>query len=264
MGNREVYEELEIVEYYRNLDGLQPAELAILEILQPDLSQLRMLDVGVGAGRTTASFAPLVAEYVGVDYADAMVQVCRDRFGTSDPGWTFCVADARDLDGFEDDSFGFVLFSFNGIDCMSHEDRLRSFREILRVLKPGGAFGFSTHNLNSTFESRFSVRNATGVASWVRLLVQGIKFRLVNPRLREKRQGDHALIRDGTGSFRSVHYYISPPAQRAQLGECGFQNIRAFSHPDGLEITGEREQGSRDSWHYYLCYAPGADAESTS
>lgn len=262
--NREVFGSPEMVEYYRNLTDAQEAEKKILEILRPKLPRVRMLDLGVGGGRTTGTFAPLVAGYVGVDVADAMVQACKDRFGTSNPGWTFRVADARALDDFENESFGFVLFSFNGLDCMSHEDRLRSFCEIQRVLEPEGAFAFSTHNLNSPFQSRFSVRKARGVASGVRLLVQGIKFRLLNPRLREVRRGDYALIRDGTGSFRGVNYYVTPRAQRAQLEERGFQGIRVFDHSGGRELMGEEEEGARDPWLYYLCYTPHSDAETPS
>ena len=49
---------------------------------------------------------------------------------------------------FEDSSFDFILFSFNGIDYMNHDERIRTLREIRRILKTGGYFCFSTHNLN--------------------------------------------------------------------------------------------------------------------
>jgi ubiquinone/menaquinone biosynthesis C-methylase UbiE len=51
------------------------------------------------------------------------------------PNGDFRVGDARDLSQFEDESFDFVLFSYNGIDVISHPDRLRTSREIYRVLK---------------------------------------------------------------------------------------------------------------------------------
>jgi SAM-dependent methyltransferase len=58
------------------------------------------------------------------------------------------VADARDLGQFDSGQFGFVLFSFNGIDAMDHADRPRVLAELHRVLAPGGLLVFSTHNKN--------------------------------------------------------------------------------------------------------------------
>ena len=262
MEIREVFESPEIVEYYRTLDGLQEAEKRILAILRVHLANIRMLDIGVGAGRTTVVFAPLVSEYVAVDSSDAMVRACNDRFRDSNPSWAFRVGDARALNDFEDGSFGFVLFSFNGIDCMSHEDRLRTLCEIRRVLEPGGFLAFSTHNLNSSFESRFSVRKARGIASATRLMVQTIKFRLFNPKPDVLRVGDYAMIRDGAGSFRAAQYYVKPRAQRTQLQTCGFRNIRVFSHPTGRELMEGEEGEAQDAWLYYLCRRPDSEVES--
>jgi len=62
---------------------------------------------------------------------------------------SFFVCDARDLGMFKDNSFDFILFSFNGIDYVSHRDRKQIYKEVLRVTKSGGHFCFSSHNLNS-------------------------------------------------------------------------------------------------------------------
>ena len=116
MGTKDVYEDPEIVDYYRTIQGLQASEESILAILRGDIGGFRMLDIGIGAGRTTEVFAPLVSKYVGVDYSSAMVDACRDRFRDSNETWSFQLADARSLVQFDDRSFDFVLFSFNGID----------------------------------------------------------------------------------------------------------------------------------------------------
>ena len=58
---------------------LQPPERqTILRIMRPRLSAMRMLDVGVGGGRTTVHFADLVQEYAGVDYSEINDSECRE------------------------------------------------------------------------------------------------------------------------------------------------------------------------------------------
>ncbi len=56
--------------------------------------------------------------------------------------------DASDMAVFDNACFDFVLFTFNGIDGMSHEKRIKTLKEIFRVLKYDGVFAFSTHNLD--------------------------------------------------------------------------------------------------------------------
>ena len=52
-----------VVRRYSDANELFGAERAILDIVRDDLPQWRMLDLGVGVGRTTLH-APLVREYV--------------------------------------------------------------------------------------------------------------------------------------------------------------------------------------------------------
>ncbi|HLL23376.1 MAG TPA: class I SAM-dependent methyltransferase, partial [Kofleriaceae bacterium] len=62
--------------------------------------------------------------------------------------------DARELT-FPDASFDAVLFSFNGLDCVyPSRERQRVLREVHRVLKPGGMFYYSGHNLIGAWTPR--------------------------------------------------------------------------------------------------------------
>lgn len=88
----------------------------MLNELRTKLPEMRMLDIGVGAGRTTHHFAPLTKEYIGVDYSKNMIKARRRKFRNYPKKLTFKVADARDLKLFGDKYFDFALFSFNGID----------------------------------------------------------------------------------------------------------------------------------------------------
>ena len=125
-GNFQVkcmYESKDFVGHYISELELQPPEAEILQELRNELPNLKMLDIGVGAGRTTQHFAGLAKEYIGIDYSSTMIEACRKKF----PQYRLEVADARNLSIFDDAYFDFILFSFNGIDAVEHEDRPATF-----------------------------------------------------------------------------------------------------------------------------------------
>ena len=112
------------------------------------LKDMDVLDLGVGAGRTSFTFAALVRTYIGIDYAPAMVEICRSRFGENDRQKFLCL-DAADLSTFDDQKFDLVLFSFNGIDTVELKQRRKILQEVHRLLKPDGYFFFSGHSLDA-------------------------------------------------------------------------------------------------------------------
>lgn len=139
--NLQTYDAPEVAAYYAALDYLTPCERMLFETYIPVGSAI--LDLGVGGGRTTPYLANRASRYVGVDYAPAMVKVCRAKFPTLE----FVVADAGDLSAFPDESFDAVVFAFNGIDhVLPEQSRRNCFGHIHRVLKSGGVVIFSSHN----------------------------------------------------------------------------------------------------------------------
>lgn len=139
--NRETYNAPQLASYYASLDYLTPCERLLFDSYIAPGSAI--IDLGVGGGRTTRYLSSRASNYVGVDYAPSMVQVCRRKF----PGLEFQVADAADLSAFRDESFDAVVFAFNGIDCIFPADaRKRCFQHIHRILRPNGCVIFSSHN----------------------------------------------------------------------------------------------------------------------
>lgn len=144
-ANRDFYADPDTMDFYlRGGDRLTEAER---ELYRTYLREgMDILDLGVGAGRTTVFLGPLARRYVGVDYAEPMVKACRDRF----PAHTFHHADAADLSMLGDASFDAVVFSFNGIDYISPaERRHRCLAECRRVLRDDGVMIFSRHSPRS-------------------------------------------------------------------------------------------------------------------
>ena len=135
--NRRTWQSPATIRAYERLEGwTDPGEKAAVEYVAPEVRSRPILDIGVGAGRTTALLQTISQQYTGIDYTQEMVEVCRARH----PGARILHMDARDLSSFADEQFALVVFSFNGIDAVNLDDRRKILREVHRVLQPGGLF----------------------------------------------------------------------------------------------------------------------------
>ena len=254
--NHKTYANQGIVKHYAQLKQLQPAEETIIDLLGDRLSTMKMLDIGVGGGRTTQHFSKLVAEYIGIDYSAEMIAESQRRFANFSQPVSLEVCDVRDMSRFPDNSFDFILFSFNGVDYISHQDRLQVFQEIYRVGKSGGYFCFSTHNLQG-IEKAFDWQNQLSfnpLTSYVNLVMWGI-MRLFNPstNLKQIKASGYAILRDESHNFRLQTYYVRPEEQIKQL-KANFRDIKVYSWKNGLELTSQSDLCSNtDMWLYYLC-----------
>ncbi|HTW58771.1 MAG TPA: class I SAM-dependent methyltransferase [Terriglobales bacterium] len=147
-ANLEVYSAQEVVAHFAKLSYLTACERFLFD------TYLRrgtaILDLGVGGGRTTPYLSEMASRYVGVDYSEEMIRVCRDKFRAA--RLQFEVADAADLSSFADASFDAVVFSFNGLDYLApDEKREQCLGECYRLLRQGGVLIFSSHNPRSLF-----------------------------------------------------------------------------------------------------------------
>ena len=61
-----------------------------------EFADKRILDLGVGAGRTTPYLLEISKNYIGIDFSPAMIAACQARYPTVE----FAVGDARDLSRF--------------------------------------------------------------------------------------------------------------------------------------------------------------------
>jgi len=251
--NQNIYESHELARQYSLEGRLQPPELTILEAMKRRLNGARMLDIGVGGGRTTIHFAPLVDSYIGIDYSEQMISVCRERFAEIPNRLAFQVADVRSLSMFSDESFDFVLFSYNGIDYIPHEHRADALNEIRRILKFGGHFALSTHNLNS-LEDRLRPKLVLKPRALASRLLWAYRFLRHNPSSYSLRKSYYAEVYDGALAYRLRTHYIEPQRVLDELVQTGFRDIRAFRLTTGKPIpTTEELRVNTDDWIYYLC-----------
>ena len=258
-NNKVVYESEDVIRYYAKQSDLQKPEITILTILKNKLPKMKMLDIGVGAGRTSNHFAFLAKEYMGIDYSSQMINACLKKFPDTPQKITFLTADARTMKSFKDNTFDFVLFSFNGIDYMDHEDRLTTLSEIRRITRAGGYFCFSSHNLNfllnkcsiNLSKNPRVLTNGTLNLLQMRLLNKKEAWKIIRDSSSEPR---HTMVNDGAHEFKLKTYYVAPVEQLKQLSDLGFLDTKMYGLIDGREK--KNPSLTMDHWVYYLSRVP--------
>jgi SAM-dependent methyltransferase len=250
--NQQLYNTEGSVKEYRRASGLTPPEQTILELVKPLAAGQDMLDIGIGTGRTTKYFAPLFRSYTGIDYSSAMTEESRRRFGNL-PNTTFITGDARNMRFFEDGRFDFMLFSFNGIDCMKAEERTQVFSEIRRIGRAPFLFAFSTHNYYY-IPRLFSFQYPRNPLKYPREFRRHKGMAVHNPPVEILLKEEYASIRDGDQNFEAEYIYCRPDAQIRDLQKEGFKDIRVFSLKTGKEFSAHTDFSRHDDeWFYYLC-----------
>lgn len=104
-----------------------------------------ILDLACGMGRTTLLLHEMGYRVRGVDRSEVFIALARRRLPYLD-------LQVGSYDAIEepDNAFDNVMISLNGIDyAYPVAQRLKALAECARVLKPGGTFLYSSHNLKS-------------------------------------------------------------------------------------------------------------------
>jgi SAM-dependent methyltransferase len=241
---------------YSHDRSLHPAERELLRRLRRRWHKLAMIDVGVGAGRTSYTFGAVAGRYVGVDYSSVMVERARQAVG-EDEQCRFMLADVRDL-SMVTDRFDVALFSLNGLDSLGHYDRLEALRQLRGVMTADGVLLFSSHSVHA-LQNRFPryrgpshpvtpakvYRLARATAR--SLIFAGIKAQLDLDSI--ERVG-WTQARDGAHHFQLPLYYVTAWEQQRQLEETGWRLMEIWDL-NGKEVDPACPGG--DWWLHYLC-----------
>lgn len=254
--NRRTWRLPQTVTLYKRMQGwTDPGEKAAVEYVAAEVRARPILDIGVGAGRTTPLLRAISQDYVGIDYTAEMVEACRARH----PGVRVEHMDARDLGRLEDNHFALAMFSFNGIDAVDIVDRPRVLREVHRVLQPGGLFIVSAHNrLGPGHGERPRVRLdfswnplKLGWRSWQ--LARSLPRSWRNARrlrtLNETHE-DWSIMNCGAHDFGIVIVYTTLGEQKRELKAAGFDTERVFDSVAGRPVADGTDTSAIWWFHY--------------
>jgi SAM-dependent methyltransferase len=230
-------------------EPIQIAEMMIALKYSADFFGKRVLDLGVGTGRTTRLLLPFCAEYVGIDLSDVMLKVARRQFPTAQ----LSVLDIREIGTFGPSRFDFVLGPHCILDAVSHSERVKMLADLHTIVAPGGLLVFSSHNrryrragLGPQFE--FSRNPVTQL---------GLAFEFVGNIFRRQRtkqfqvfEKEYAIINDRGCKWRSLHYYIDRATEQRQLAQAGFDLLSVYDEPG--RVLGPNDDDSANAMLYYV------------
>lgn len=213
-----------VVKWYEKLEKLIEVETAVFNKYKETLAGGKVLDIGIGGGRTTRNLINSCKEYIGLDYSMNFVTSVKKQFTSAD----IRLMDARDLSAFPDNTFDFINFSFNGIDYVDLEGRIRILNEVYRVLKPNGVFFFSTHNKShSTFNKLPWFSDTNNLITNIKTAIKLLPY-LPKHYLRKKEEvfrEDFSIINDSAHNFDLMTFYTTPEFLIQQLRNSRFSNI---------------------------------------
>lgn len=124
--------------YNKSIPLLNAFEKGILIGKMPDIRGKKILDLGAGTGRVTEHLLMNGADVTAIDISEEMLNILKKDY----PQANIIVADVNNIPC-KDDEFDFVVAGFLVVHLKTLE---KCFREVYRVLKPGGEFFLTNIN----------------------------------------------------------------------------------------------------------------------
>lgn len=247
--NMEVFASPRVAAWYLD-QALDPAERRLLADWEGDYAGKRVLDLGIGTGRTTAMLAPYAAYYLGIDISEAMLAQARANFPHAD----LRLMDIRAIGALPAGTHDYVLASYAVLDVFEHDERTAILAAAHGALRRGGLFVFSFHNLRWRLAGKPPqppvALNPLRLARDLRQYAIGRRNYAARAGL-ERRSEDHAMLRDMAHQWRAVFHYTTLKAQIAEVEAIGFE-VTAVIGADGRDMARD-EDGVDDPMPHLRC-----------
>ena len=217
--HKKYYEKAGIVREYTKFSPIWPEEKKIFEKYHKSIKNKAVLDIGCGGGRTTESLKDMTTDYTGIDYSEKMIEACKRKFRESN----LIHCDASEMSVLGNKKYDFISFSFNGLDSMTHDKRIKTLREICNRLKTDGIFTFSTHNRD--FKRKATVFELLGL-NMIRNIWHIYSY--LKGRKHQIHHETYEIVSDHF-DFGYLMYFISKSHQVKQLEDAGFRTIEIIN-----------------------------------
>ncbi len=202
-------------DYKQFTEGGKPADvyLCAISYLQ-QTSTGTYLDIGCGKGEIVIHLARMKNKAVGVDYAEAAIEICESTLKHEKASvrklTQFKVADATKLP-FADETFDAVFF-LDVIEHLTKTQTEKAIQEIKRVLKKGGKV--IVHTNNKYFER--------GTKLCVAMSYHGLEA-LLHPK---------KFLTYSSHPYEYMHInYVTPTWLASHMKKLGFQTATEYPRP---------------------------------
>jgi len=248
--NQNVFEDKTIGKYYSDFNDLFLSEIRLFNEIRQHYENKIIVDIGIGGGRTTEFLLQFASKYIGIDYSETMIKEAKVKFPDADLRY----GDARNMSDIKGNSADFVLFSYNGIDCMSSNERIFILKECYRILKKDGVFAFSTHNLHFKYFDKLPWQKPIKF-EWL-YIKHCLKVLLYLPHIiklkkHNKYFENYAIVLNDAHFYSLYLYTISPEFQIQQLNDIGFTNVSIIDKKGELVNYSNTIE---NDYLYYYCY----------
>lgn len=195
-------------------------EKPAMRSLLPGLKAKKILLLGSGTGEESVMLEEYGAtEMTGVDLSKESVRLANQSY----PQHHFIVGDMHELK-FDDNSFDFVYSSLT----VHYSPRpIDVYKEVMRVLKPGGVFQFSVGHPLRWASERVNINGASH--KLMGYTEKGAKLRLY---------GNYSDFREYDETFPSgevLRFWVGPPSMHfSLLRQCGF-SVEEFIETKAIE-----------------------------
>ena len=105
----------------------------------------RVLEAGCGQGRIIDLLKDKVAEIVGIEYVEEVARKTAEKFKDV-PNVKIICGDVCDMPYIEDNSFDYVLCTFNTLGTIPEPDDFDAVEEFKRIVKEGGKIILSVYS----------------------------------------------------------------------------------------------------------------------
>lgn len=199
----------------------KPAMRSVL----PNLKDMKILLIGCGTGEETIMLEEFGAENItGVDISKLSISLANSTY----PQHSFQIGDMNNLE-FDDNSFDFV---YSSLAIHYSPEPLRVYKEVCRILKPGGVFQFSTLH---PIRWASVIQNVNGKD--VKMLGYSIGYN-DKPDI----YGDYLNLQKASEKLlhgETIEYWVGPPSMHFKLlKESGYEVVD-FLESKAIEETKE-------------------------